>query len=39
VGIGLLQGHVWAAGVPVLLLAGATLWHLFAAGSALASED
>jgi hypothetical protein len=38
VGTGLLQGHVWAAGIPVLLLAGATLWHLLAAGSALAGE-
>jgi hypothetical protein len=38
VGVGLLQGHVWAAGVPVLLLAAATLWHLMAAGSALAAD-
>jgi hypothetical protein len=28
VGIGFLQGGLWAAGVPVLLLAAATLWHL-----------
>ena len=38
VGVGLLQGHVWAAGGPVLLLAGATLWHLIAAGPAFAPE-
>jgi hypothetical protein len=38
VGVGLLQGHVWAAGVPVLILAGATLWHLFAAGGQLAGK-
>jgi hypothetical protein len=31
VGIGLLQGHVWLAGVPVLVLAAVTLWQLFAA--------
>jgi len=36
VGVGLLQGGVWSAGIPVLLLAGATLWHLLAAGAALA---
>ncbi|MCA1712651.1 MAG: hypothetical protein LC789_13875 [Actinobacteria bacterium] len=28
VGTDLLRGHVWAAGIPVLLLAGATLFHL-----------
>lgn len=39
VGVGLLQGGLWAAGIPVLLLAGATLWHLFAAGSALVTTD
>jgi hypothetical protein len=38
VGVGLLQGHVWAAGVPVLLLAGATMWHLIASGPAFAPE-
>jgi hypothetical protein len=38
VGVGLLQGRVWAAGVPVLLLAGATLWHLFASGRELAPD-
>jgi len=38
VGVGLLQGRVWAAGVPVLLLAGATMWHLVAAGPAFAAE-
>ncbi|GAC1440166.1 MAG: hypothetical protein NVSMB55_03800 [Mycobacteriales bacterium] len=36
VGVGLLQGGVWAAGVPVLLVAGATLWHLIASGRAFA---
>jgi len=39
VGVGLLQGHVWAAGGPVLLLAGATLWHLVAAGPAFGPRD
>ncbi len=34
IGVGLLQGGVWAAGAPVLLLAGATLWHLVAAREA-----
>jgi hypothetical protein len=28
VGIGFLQGGLWAAGVPVLVLAAATLWHV-----------
>jgi len=39
VGVGLLQGQVWLAGVPVLLLAGATLWHLVSAGPAFAPAD
>jgi hypothetical protein len=30
VGIGFLQGGVWAAGVPVLLVAVLTLWQLIA---------
>ena len=38
VGVGLLQGGVWAAGVPVLVLAAATLWQLMAAGAAFAPE-
>jgi hypothetical protein len=38
VGVGLLQGGVWAAGVPVLLLAAATLWQIAAAGAAFAAE-
>jgi hypothetical protein len=33
VGIGFLQGGLWAAGVPVLLFAAATLWHVIRAGS------
>ncbi|GAC1612013.1 MAG: hypothetical protein NVS3B26_30690 [Mycobacteriales bacterium] len=37
VGVGLLQGHLWGVGGPVLLVAGATLYHLFAAGPAFAS--
>ena len=32
VGTGLAQGRVWAAAVPVFLLAGATLYHLVVAG-------
>jgi hypothetical protein len=28
VGIGFLQGGLWAAGVPVIALAAATLWHV-----------
>ena len=32
VATGLLQGGVWAAAVPVFLLAGATLYHLIVAG-------
>jgi hypothetical protein len=38
VGIGFLQGGIWAAGVPVLLLALTTLWHLVTAGPALAAD-
>ena len=38
VGVGLAQGRVWLAAVPVLLLAGATLYHLAAAGPALADR-
>jgi hypothetical protein len=38
VGVGFLQGGVWAAGLPVLLLAVATLWQLMAAGAAFAPE-
>ena len=33
VGIGFLQGRVWAAGVPILLVAAATLWHVIRAES------
>ncbi|MBK5305199.1 MAG: hypothetical protein JJD92_00775 [Frankiaceae bacterium] len=33
VGIGLLQGGVWAAGVPVLLLAGVTMVLVLAGGA------
>ena len=36
VGVGLLQGGLWAAGVPVLLVAGATLWHLISSARAFA---
>jgi hypothetical protein len=36
VGVGLVQGHVWYAAVPVLLLAVLTLWQLAAAGPELA---
>lgn len=39
VGVGLLQGRVWVAGLPVLLLAGATLWHLVTAGPAFDPAD
>jgi hypothetical protein len=35
VGVGLAQGGVWLAAVPVLLLAATTLWQLFAAGAEL----
>jgi hypothetical protein len=38
VGVGLAQGGVWLAAVPVLLLAATTLWLLFAAGAALAQD-
>jgi hypothetical protein len=38
VGIGFLQGGIWLAGVPVLLVAVATLWQLVTAGAALASD-
>ncbi|MDT7544747.1 MAG: hypothetical protein QOE99_857 [Actinomycetota bacterium] len=38
VGVGLAQGGVWFAAVPVLVLAVATLWLLFAAGAALAED-
>jgi hypothetical protein len=38
VGVGLLQGGVWYAGVPVLLLGAATLWQLIACGAAFAAE-
>ena len=38
VGVGLAQGGVWYAAVPVLLLAVATLWLLFAAGAALGQD-
>lgn len=33
VGIGFLQGGLWAAGVPILLFAAATLWHVTRAES------
>jgi hypothetical protein len=33
VGIGLLQGGHWLAGVPILLLAAATIWHVLRAES------
>jgi hypothetical protein len=33
VGIGFLQGGHWAAGVPILLVAAATLWHVIRAES------
>jgi hypothetical protein len=33
VGIGFLQGGHWAAGVPILLVAAATLWHVMRAES------
>jgi hypothetical protein len=36
VGIGFLQGGLWAAGVPVLLVAAATLWHVIRAGESAA---
>ena len=39
VGIGLLQGGVWAAGVPVLLLAAGTLSQLAMSGAASAAES
>jgi hypothetical protein len=39
VGVGLLQGGKWAAGVPVLLLAAAALWCVLAAGAELAPES
>ena len=39
VGIGLVQGHVWAAAVPVLLLAVGTLWQLAEAGPELADVE
>ncbi|MDT4987916.1 MAG: hypothetical protein QOI74_2010, partial [Micromonosporaceae bacterium] len=32
VGVGFLQGGIWAAGVPLLLFAVATLWHVTRAG-------
>jgi hypothetical protein len=32
VATGLVQGRVWAAAIPVFLLAGATLYHLVVAG-------
>jgi hypothetical protein len=38
VGVGLAQGGVWLAAVPVLLLAAATLWQLFTAGAVLAED-
>jgi hypothetical protein len=38
VGVGLLQGGLWYAGLPVLVLAAATLWLLFAAGAAFAAD-
>jgi hypothetical protein len=38
VGVGLAQGGVWLAAVPVLLLAAATLWQLFTAGAALGQD-
>ena len=38
VGIGLLQGGVWLAGVPVLVLAAATLVLVLAAGPAAAAQ-
>jgi hypothetical protein len=38
VGVGLAQGGVWFAAVPVLVLAVATLWLLFAAGAALVED-
>jgi hypothetical protein len=33
VGIGFLQGGLWAAGVPLLLFAAATMWHVIRAES------
>ncbi|MDT7571725.1 MAG: hypothetical protein QOE05_1899 [Actinomycetota bacterium] len=33
VGIGFLQGGHWAAGVPILICAAATLWHVIRAES------
>lgn len=33
VGVGFLQGGLWFAGVPILLFAAATLWHVIRAGS------
>jgi len=39
VGYGLVQGRVWSAAVPVLLLAGAVLWHLATAEARLAFRE
>lgn len=39
VGIGLVQGQVWAAAVPVLLLAALCLWQLAMAGPELADAE
>ena len=39
VGVGLVQGGVWLAAVPVLGLAAAVLYHLFTAEARLEFED